>query len=233
MRASAARSPASACPTASSNAARSRRCRPATASPPRPSSPACLGATADEDHRHRDLHRRRRLEELALRPRRHRRRHPRHRRGHAQRLHRHHRGRRPRAQAPRDRRGPAPHHRARQAHARQRLARRRPHPPHRHRRGRGRLLGHPRQVARRADPPAPRRPGARQRARLRQRLVPHRAHARGLPRRRPRRDRQGLQRVQGRPLRHRPGLHLARGARALLRDLPARSATACRPTPAS
>ena len=40
---------------------------------------------------------------------------------------------------------------------------------------------------RRADPPAARRPGARQRARLRQWLVPHRAHAGGLPRGRARR----------------------------------------------
>ena len=69
-----------------------------------------------------------------------------------------------------------------EAHARQRLARWRPHPSHGHRGGRGRLLGHPRQVARRADPSAARRAGARQRARLRQWLVPHRAHAGGLPR---------------------------------------------------
>ena len=40
-----------------------------------------------EDHRDRDLHRRRRLEELAVRQGPHRRRHPRHRRGHAERLH--------------------------------------------------------------------------------------------------------------------------------------------------
>ena len=64
---------------------------------------------------------------------------------------------------------------------RQRLARRRPYPSHRHRRGRGRLLGHPRQIARRAGPPAPGRQGSRQRARLRQRLVSRRAHARSLP----------------------------------------------------
>ena len=87
----------------------------------------------------------------------------------------------------RDRPGSAADQRALEADARQRLARRRPHPPHGDRRGRGRLLGHSRQVARRADLPASRRPGPRQRARLRQRLVSHRAHARGLPRSRPQR----------------------------------------------
>ena len=64
--------------------------------------------------------------------------------------------------------------------------------------GRGRLLGHSRQVARRADPPAARRPRARQRARLRQRLVSHRAHAGGLPRGGARGAREGLQGVQAR-----------------------------------
>ena len=62
--------------------------------------------------------------------------------------------------------------RAGEAHARQRLAGWRPYPSHGHRGDRGRLLGHPRQVARRAGPSAARRPGSRQRPRLRQRLVP-------------------------------------------------------------
>ncbi len=91
-----------------------------------------------------------------------------------------------RAEAPRHRAGPAPDQRAVEAHAGQRVARRRPHPPHRDRGGRGRLLGHSGQEPRRADPPVARRPGARQRARLRQWLVPHRAHAGELSSRRPR-----------------------------------------------
>ena len=159
----------------------------------------------------------------------HRRRHPRRRRGHAERLHPHHRGRRARARAPRDRRGSAPHHRAREADARQRLARRRPYPPHGDRRGRGRLLGHPRQVARRADAPAARRPGARQRARLRQRLVPR-------PSARRRRSSRPRARCSTRASRRssstrsaRPGLHRARGARACLRRSAARCATALPP----
>ena len=107
---------------------------------------ALAGGSRHEDHRDRDLHRRRRLEELAVRAR----------------------------STPTtgihgigegtlngfirtteagvhelkhlgDRAGPAPHQRARQAHARQRVARWRPYPPHGDRGDRGRLLGHPRQ----------------------------------------------------------------------------------------
>ena len=67
-----------------------------------------------------------------------------------------------------------------QADARQRVAGRRAHPPDGDRGGRGGLLGHPRQDPRRADPPAAGRAGARQRARLRQRLVPDGADAGGV-----------------------------------------------------
>ena len=156
--------------------------------------------------------------------------HPRHRRGHAQRLHPHHRGRRARTEAPGHRPGPAPHQCARQAHARQRVARWRPHPPHGDRGDRGRLLGHPRQAPRRADPPAARRPGARQRARLRQRLVSHRAHAGGVPRGGAGGARQGLQGVQARPVRHRAGLHRRARSSTSPTTSAARCATSCRPT---
>ena len=159
----------------------------------------------------------------------HRRRHPRRRRGHAQRLHPHDRGRRPRARASRDRRGSAPHQRAGEAHARQRLARRRPYPSHGDRRDRGRLLGHPRQVARRARPSAARRPRPRQRARLRQWLVPHRADAGGLSRGGRGGARQGLQGVQARSLRHRAGLYRATPSSSSPTTSPRRSATSLPP----
>ncbi len=145
----------------------------------------------------------------------------------------HHRSRRARAEASRDRPGPARISSLVEAHARQRLARWRAHPPHRDRGGRGRLLGHSGQEPRRADPPAARRPRARQRAGLRQWLVPHRAHAGGLPRGGEGRARQGLQGVQARSVRHRAGLHLARGTRAHATTSAACCATSCPATRAS
>ena len=188
--------------------------------------PATALRSANANHEGRDAHRGQRLEELAVRPGRHRRGHPRlsaRARSTASR-----RPSRPRSRSSRDaylgldpprRRAAAP------ADGPRRLLRRRPDPHGGRRRDRGRLLGHRRQGGRAAGPRAPRRPVPRPRPRLRQRLVPDRR-----ARRRPSRSRPAtvvaarLHGAQVRPVRGRvagPGpprggpldRHRARGAR--------------------
>src|SRR6185295_18210126 len=174
------------------------------------------GRTRHEDRIDRDHPGGRRVEELALRPGPYGRRPDRPRRRDAERLHQDDRGGDPRAGAARDRPGSDEDPRALEASDGQRLARRRPYPPHRDRRDRGRLLGHPREVARRPDPPAPGRPRARLDPGLRERLVPGRADAGGVPQGGEGRGREGPEGAQARSVRHRAGLHRRGRARPRL-----------------
>ena len=97
------------------------------------------------NHRHRHLHRRQSLEELAVREGLHRRGHPRRRRRHPQLLRQDRRSRHPRAEAARPRHGPVPGGDHLAAADPRRLYRRRADPHVRRGGHRDRLLGHHRQ----------------------------------------------------------------------------------------
>ena len=156
-------------------------------------------------HIRQDVHGRQSLEELGVRPAGDRRGRLRRRRGHRQRLRRDDRDGDPRARGHLRRARSHAGRAARRAHAPRRLYRRRPDPPRSARGDRDRLLGHRRQERRQARACAHGRPGARSRARLRQRLVPGRAHAGGDGGSGPQRGRAGLHGAQVRSLRR----HLA------------------------